>query len=75
VIALKASALEYEFTSDPDNGYRFHVVCTKDPEFGWSASISMMAHGYAAPLDAIEAVARSAHEFIRQYEASPKVAP
>lgn len=68
MIALKASTLEYEFTSDPDNGYRFHVVCTRDPEFGWSASIAMSAHGLASPEAAIEAAAESAREFIRQHE-------
>jgi hypothetical protein len=67
MIALKATTLEYESTSAPDNGYRFHVVCTQE-DGGWRASLRLHADGYATPEAALEAVARSAREFILQHE-------
>lgn len=60
---LKASSLTYVLTDA--SGYRFTVTATLDPDLGWAAKVELGARGFREPDGAIEAMVRSAKEFIR----------
>lgn len=53
-----------EFTLSDDSGYRFHVVLVKDDEYGWGASVSFSADGYAIEQAALDSLAVSVERFL-----------
>lgn len=63
---LTATALKYEHTGE--DGYSFSVDAVHDAEFGWSAYVSMAAHGRKTPEAAIQHLRHSAEAFLRAVE-------
>lgn len=64
MIDLKATRREYEFSAE--TGYRFHVVAEFDPEWGWSASVTLNISGMKTDAIAVERLQEPAQEFLRQ---------
>ena len=62
---MKLTANSMTFEHKGEDGYSFTVDAVYDPEFGWSASVSMVAHGRKTPEDAIRHLRHSAEAFLR----------
>ncbi len=67
---LKSTREEYRF--EDASGYSFDVVADYDPELGWSASVTMSTHGLVSSAAAVEGLADSAKQFLRQLKDAKK---
>lgn len=53
---LELKATRKEFTLGDESGYEFHIVAVHDPEFGWDASVMIVARGHRTDGYAIQAL-------------------
>lgn len=63
---LEATRKGYSYSIGDESGYRFEVDAVHDPEFGWSATVTMGAHGFKTAEDAVRHLKHSAEAFLRQ---------
>lgn len=71
---LRATRQEYLF--EDESGYSFRVVATEVPDGqGWTAEVTMRAHGFTSPTSAIIHTALAAKEFVRQTSTLKESAP
>jgi hypothetical protein len=64
-VNLKPTRVEESFTVGDASGYRFDVVACLDPEWGWSASVTIASHGFKTSEAAVEALRNGAEHFVR----------
>jgi hypothetical protein len=62
-LSLKTTAST--FTVEDESGYHFTVDAVFDPEFGWTASVSMNVSGIKTAEDAVAYLAKPAEHFLR----------
>jgi hypothetical protein len=62
---MKLTASSMTSTHKGEDGYAFTVDASHDPGSGWSANVSMSAHGRTTPEAAIKHLRHSAEAFLR----------
>lgn len=62
---LELTATRKEFMLRDESGYRFDVVAVHDPEFGWSACMTLTADGFKTDEAALEHLVPAAEHFLR----------
>lgn len=62
---MKLTANSMTFEHKGEDGYAFTVDAVYDPEFGWSASVSMRSDGLKTPQSAVKHLRHSAEAFLR----------
>lgn len=70
---LKATRQEYEFKDR--SGYRFTVIAEETPGRGWSATVTMRAHGLVSTDAALDALRPPVEQFLRQLTAHTSPSP
>lgn len=63
---MKLTSTRQEYRLEDESGYAFHVVADFDPEFGWSASVSVRADGRKTPEAALSSLAVAVEHLLRQ---------
>ena len=61
---MKFRVTRKDFTLSDDSGYSFDVVLVHDAEYGWNASVSFAAHGYAIEQAALKSLSVSVERFL-----------
>lgn len=61
---LEPTSATFEYFIDDSSGYKFRVVVTKDSEWGWGGTVSLVSFGYNSPEAAVERLVPAAEKFI-----------